>query len=77
MLATLHFELNPCNTTRMGYIKDVRRVFKLVRTTQTNYEVAMKFIDRIKARIKLVVAVIIIWAVAVLGLAIYIAIKVS
>ena len=37
----------------------------------------MKFIERLKHRIQLVVAIIVIWAVVVLGLLIYITVKVS
>ena len=61
----------------MGYIKDVRRLLTLVKASQRMYVVAIKFIDQIKSRIHLVVTIIFLWAAAVLGLLIYIAIRVS
>jgi hypothetical protein len=61
----------------MKYLQEARAVLRLVRRSQTAYGAAMKFIDRIKRRIQLVVTIVIVWALVMLGLAIYIAIRVS
>ena len=37
----------------------------------------MKFVDQIKSRIKLVVTIVVVWAVLVLALLVYIAVMVS
>jgi uncharacterized membrane protein YkvA (DUF1232 family) len=60
----------------MSYMNDVRRLLKLVKASRKMYAVAMKFIDQIKTRIRLVVAVVVVWATVVLGLLVYIAIRV-
>ena len=37
----------------------------------------MKFVDQIKSRVKLVVTIVVVWAVLVLALLVYIAVMVS
>jgi hypothetical protein len=61
----------------MKYLLSLLRVLRLVKKSQIGYGVAMKFVDRIKHRIQLVVTMVIIWALIVIALLVYIAVQVS
>jgi hypothetical protein len=51
--------------------------YKLARKSQSYYGVGMKFVERIKSRIRLVISLIALYALIILGLLVYIAIRVS
>lgn len=57
--------------------KTIFAAYQVARTGQKYYGVGMKIVDRIKSRVKLIVGIIIVYALVVLGLLIYIAIRVS
>lgn len=57
--------------------KSIYIAYKLARAGQSYYGVGMKIVDRIKSRIKLIVSLILVYALVVLGILIYIAIRVS
>lgn len=61
----------------MNYIKTVLKLLRLIKTSQTGYSQTMKIIDRLKTRIRLIITLIVLWALIVLGLLIYIAVRVS
>lgn len=51
--------------------------YKLARAGQTYYGVIMKFFERIKSRIKFVIALVLVYCLVVLALLLYIAIKLT
>lgn len=57
--------------------KRVYMAYKLARKSQSYYGVGMKFVERIKSRIRLVLSLIALYALILLGLLVYIAIRVS
>lgn len=51
--------------------------YQIARTAQKYYGVGMKIVDRIKSRVKLIVSIIVVYALIVLGLLVYIAARVG
>ena len=57
--------------------KNILAAYQVARTGQKYYGVGMKIVDRIKSRVKLIISIIVVYALVVLGLLVYIAIRVG
>ena len=57
--------------------KTIFAAYQVARTGKKYYGLGMKIVDRIKSQVKLIVSIVMVYALVVLGLLVYIAIRVS
>ncbi len=57
--------------------KNIFTAYQVARQGQKYYGVGMKFVEKMKSRIRLIMIAVVLYAVTVLGLLIYIATRVS